>query len=271
VIEFERIVCGVDSSPQSLEGVRQALEIAPPDARALAVLAWNTAEVTLAGIHRAAVGRDLRAKAEAVLAATKERFPQVETRLLEGEEKSQLLAVADEENADLMSVGSHGTSGRVAGVLLGSIATAVIHEAPCSVLIARERSPAESRRTIVHATDGSDGAIEAARVAAAIAIRTDANVLSVHVGDGDQGAAILEEAAKVVAGAGAEGATRLEAGAAHTRLIEIAEEVGAALVIEGARGLSGLKSLGSVSERVAHQAPCSVLIVRPEAARSETR
>ena len=34
------------------------------------------------------------------------------------------------------------------------------------------------------------------------------------------------------------------------------------LVVVGSRGLQGLRALGSVSERVAHQASCSVLIVR---------
>jgi nucleotide-binding universal stress UspA family protein len=141
----------------------------------------------------------------------------------------------------------------------------VIHEAPCSVLVARERRSADSSRTILHATDGSDGALEAAQAAAAIATRTDATVLSIYIGDGDQGAAILDEAAKVTTASGAEVATRVESGAAHNRLIEVAEEVGAALVVVGARGVTGLKALGSVSERVAHQAPCSVLIVRPRA------
>jgi nucleotide-binding universal stress UspA family protein len=35
------------------------------------------------------------------------------------------------------------------------------------------------------------------------------------------------------------------------------------LVVVGSRGLRGLKALGSVSERVAHQARSSVLVVRP--------
>jgi nucleotide-binding universal stress UspA family protein len=34
------------------------------------------------------------------------------------------------------------------------------------------------------------------------------------------------------------------------------------LVVIGSRGLHGLKALGSISERVAHQAECSVLVVR---------
>ncbi len=35
------------------------------------------------------------------------------------------------------------------------------------------------------------------------------------------------------------------------------------LLVVGSRGLHGLKALGSVSERVANQARCSVIVVRP--------
>jgi nucleotide-binding universal stress UspA family protein len=34
------------------------------------------------------------------------------------------------------------------------------------------------------------------------------------------------------------------------------------LVVVGSRGLKGLKALGSVSERVAHEARCPVLVVK---------
>jgi nucleotide-binding universal stress UspA family protein len=34
------------------------------------------------------------------------------------------------------------------------------------------------------------------------------------------------------------------------------------LLVVGSRGLQGIRSLGSVSERVAHEARCSVLVVR---------
>ena len=42
----------------------------------------------------------------------------------------------------------------------------------------------------------------------------------------------------------------------------VAAAADADLIVVGSRGLHGLKSLGSVSERVAHQARSSVLIVR---------
>lgn len=45
----------------------------------------------------------------------------------------------------------------------------------------------------------------------------------------------------------------------------VAGAVRADLLVVGSRGLRGVRALGSVSERVAHQAPCSVLVVRRSA------
>ena len=42
------------------------------------------------------------------------------------------------------------------------------------------------------------------------------------------------------------------------------QSIHADLVVVGSRGLHGLSALGSVSERVAHRASCSVLVVRPD-------
>jgi nucleotide-binding universal stress UspA family protein len=42
----------------------------------------------------------------------------------------------------------------------------------------------------------------------------------------------------------------------------VAASAEADLLVIGSRGLHGLASLGSVSERVAHRAHCSVLVVR---------
>jgi nucleotide-binding universal stress UspA family protein len=43
-----------------------------------------------------------------------------------------------------------------------------------------------------------------------------------------------------------------------------AAETDASLVVMGSRRLDGLRAMGSVSRRVVHQAPCSVLLVSPE-------
>jgi nucleotide-binding universal stress UspA family protein len=41
-----------------------------------------------------------------------------------------------------------------------------------------------------------------------------------------------------------------------------ARDFNASLVITGSRGLSGASALRSVSERIVHAAPCSVLVLR---------
>ena len=45
-------------------------------------------------------------------------------------------------------------------------------------------------------------------------------------------------------------------------LVDVAEGDGAGLVVVGSEGKQGLPALRSVSERVAHLAPCSVLVMR---------
>ena len=45
-------------------------------------------------------------------------------------------------------------------------------------------------------------------------------------------------------------------------LVETAEGDGSGLVVVGSRSRTGVTALTSVSERVAHHAPCSVLVMR---------
>jgi nucleotide-binding universal stress UspA family protein len=56
----------------------------------------------------------------------------------------------------------------------------------------------------------------------------------------------------------------LRGGAGET-ILKVADEHNADIIVLGSRGLTGIETffLGSVSERVARHAPCSVLIVRP--------
>ena len=74
----------------------------------------------------------------------------------------------------------------------------------------------------------------------------------------------MDEAAAIIEACGREPAIKLESGSPHRRIVEVASEIGESLiVVVGSRGLTGIKALGSVSERVAHRSHCSVLIVRP--------
>jgi nucleotide-binding universal stress UspA family protein len=136
----------------------------------------------------------------------------------------------------------------------------MVHHAPCSVLVAR-KSRSEFPSLLVHADDGSPESLDAARLAGRLAAEHDSSVVTLHVSetaDGD----ISEEAVGLLEAAGREPVVRVEGGSPHRVIIETANELKASMIVMGSRGRTGLAALGSVSERVAHRADCSVLIVR---------
>jgi len=58
----------------------------------------------------------------------------------------------------------------------------------------------------------------------------------------------------------------LRMGKADVQIVDLAEELGAGLVVVGSRGLGGIKRalMGSVSDSVMRHAHCPVLVVREE-------
>jgi len=58
--------------------------------------------------------------------------------------------------------------------------------------------------------------------------------------------------------------THLRMGKAAAEIVELAEELGAGLVVVGSRGLGGIRRalMGSVSDSVVRHAHCPVLVVR---------
>ena len=78
------------------------------------------------------------------------------------------------------------------------------------------------------------------------------------------GRAITAAAVERLKQAGVSADVRVERGAAGAQIVQTAKTVGADLIIVGSRGHSKLEELllGSVSDAVVREAPCSVLIVR---------
>jgi universal stress protein A len=62
----------------------------------------------------------------------------ITTELLHGSPESRIVEKAEEIEADLIIVGSHGYN-RWERLLLGSVSDSVIHHAPCSVLVVRNK------------------------------------------------------------------------------------------------------------------------------------
>jgi nucleotide-binding universal stress UspA family protein len=139
-IKLATAVCGVDASPQSAEAARQAIALADEGARLHAVAVLDPRLATHAGFHAPEVANDLRQDATAALQRIREELA-LEPILIRGNDVAGLLAAATNFEADLLAVASHGTF-RSAGIVFGSVATAMIHHAPCCVLVAREETEA---------------------------------------------------------------------------------------------------------------------------------
>ncbi len=75
----------------------------------------------------------------------------------------------------------------------------------------------------------------------------------------------LDETAARLRGAGIEVTPYLAMGTPSQMIVRRAEELNAAAIVMGTRGLTGLRHLllGSTTERVMHHAPCPVLCVHP--------
>ena len=250
---FHRVLCGVDDSSEGLEAVRQADALQGERGELTAISVLDLAVTVHAGWTATTAASGLRADAELALSAAQSEAPGATCRLVEGRPDQVLLAEARRAGATLLAVGTHGFS-RPIGIALGSVTTVVLHEAPCSVLVARRRPDGDALpRSIVVGIDGSDESATAWAVARALAdrLQIDAVPLAARPSkDLDLAAvhAITDDAV-------------LEEGHPVDTLLNAAKS--ADLLVVGSRGLHGVRALGSVSERVAHKAPCSVLVVRP--------
>ena len=249
---FKRILCGVDGTPESLVAVRQALRLQDENGSLLLAAAANLARAAHAGMAAPHAAELLKHEAEGALDEARAIAPSASSKLVDGEPVAVLLKQAEAERVTLIAVGSHGRR-RAAGLLLGTVAARMLRDAPCSVLIAREARDDEAwPQTVLAGVDGSAESGAAFEVAQSVAERVGGSVRAIAATK-DQ---LDREAARAIA-------ADLEEvdGPAVTGLAAASEP--ADLVVVGSRGLHGLKALGSVSERVAHQARSSVLVVRP--------
>lgn len=251
---FERVLVGIDGSPESVEAARQAAALAHGPVTMLAAydlvsgLVGGVGPATPAMVDEAA----LRATAEQHLELARDALGgSAALKIGEGRPWDLLLHEIDRAGSTLVAVGSHGHS-RPVGILIGSTATELIHKALCSVLVARTALGAFPSR-IVAGLDGSAESLAAYEVAQALARRFEARLVPIvaRLEDDIEPDTIQQHVAR-----------RVRSVFDHPVEALVSASAESDLVVVGSRGLRGLKALGSVSERVAHEAASSVLIVR---------
>lgn len=269
---FPAVVCGIDGTRQSFEAARQAARLLDDGGRLVLVAATHFLDAVSGrwGPERlpwdrvGAGERDVEALTEAVRAMAHRSLEwaerqvggsvAVERRVVSGRAFEELPREAERAGANLIAIGAHGGR-RLVGAALGSVASMLLHDAPTSVLVARAPfDPGAYPSRIAVGVDGSQAAAAALAVARRLGRDAEADLTVVAATGG--GEVDLEE---IRGGAGAQGLT-VDGHRPVDALLDVATR--SDLLVVGSRGLGGVRALGSVSERVAHRAESSVLVVR---------
>lgn len=201
-----------------------------------------------------------------------------------------ILEQAEAHHVDTLILGTHGRRG-LRRLVLGSVAEEVARLAQCSVFTVTPRCSAEAPKPqeILVAVDFSSLADRVLAEARNLAREYDAHVTVLHAVPQPYyppeyaavaGEALVQSMPEMLTSAREVLEERVEAlgsfprgcdveaaaGRAGAAIVERAEFHEADLIVQGSRGLSGVKHLvlGSVADHVVRCAPCPVLTLHPE-------
>ncbi len=216
----------------------------------------------------------------------------------EGHPSREIVRAAKKLQVDLVVVGSHGLGG-IKRFLLGSVSDQVLAYADCSVLIIRphcshaiKEDGEETEHQALHplsrillAYDDSASAKQAVQFCAALPLGENVEVVNLTVlpllklyrQDIKQRLSWVWKEKKIMAQKSLERLTsEIKWGTPHVttqlnessdvsqEILDVAESMQCNLIVLGHKGKGAIQKflLGSVTTRVAHHAPCSILAVR---------
>ncbi len=217
-----------------------------------------------------------------------------ETLVRNGNPVDEILRVAEEINADLIVLGSHGT-GRAKRFLLGSVSDRVLEYASCSVLIVKHKRGAaaappvepgsNAAYKIMLAYDSSVAAHKALDLCASLPLERSSEIsvicvmplITAYRQDVRQHInniwlqkkqimqTELDKAVRSLQWAAANVTTQLrEADSVSDEILTAAEQAGSELIMFGCKDKGALKRFlyGSITHRMARYAECTVWAVR---------
>lgn len=231
---------------------------------------------------------------EQLLQSLRERpegAPDADARLVEGSPAERLVGLAEEEDAELLVVGSRG-HGSLRSAVLGGVSRRVIQDARCPVVVVPPEAAAGvpedaqgGEGVVVCGVDGSEHALAAARLAGRLAQRLGGRLLVVHARQdtkalasypgargttppvtgqpdavGRQAEQVVEEAVQAV---DVEASGLIESGPPADLLASAADREDAALIVIAARGMSAVRAalLGSVTTALTTAATRPVVVL----------
>jgi nucleotide-binding universal stress UspA family protein len=283
-MERMKILIGYDGS-QGAESALADLQRAglPPDTEVLVI---SVAEEWISTPIRKDE-KEVAAQANYAKSLIKTIFPkwQVHAEAASGSPANILIGKAEEWNPEMIVVGSQGRTA-LGRFFFGSVSQKVLHEASCSVRIARgEKKGADEPVRIIAGVDGSKGAESAvaaistrcwprgteARVAVAIDIlpRISSELVAPELKEwiASENARVKDDVDSALSkfrGIGLNVSAVVKEGDAKQLLCAEAYDWGADCIFVGARGMGTIERMlmGSVSSSVASRAHCSVEVIR---------
>ena len=235
-----------------------------------------------AGYGKSAVHREMERRGEQITSLVIDRLKEVgipaEVLVTRGDARHLIPFFARKWSSDLIFVRAHVRKD-VFHWMLGSVARAVVADAPCTVQIVRDvegdhAHTLHSGRKVLIATDGSETSTTAAHAVARrpwpegsefkiVSVEEPWAIKSSKIGPQEAVTSVQD----VLASAGLKATEAVFSGNAKEVILEEARKWNADLIVVGSHGRRGFKRflLGSVSEAVAMNAHCSVVVVRAAA------
>jgi nucleotide-binding universal stress UspA family protein len=262
--EFADVLCAVDGSRGGAEAVRQAIALCEPGA-SLSFIAVRQQRGRAFVAQAGPSEQQARNALEEAATLARQAGIDASTELRAGARISDVL-LEEAEKHDLLVIGGYGGK-RIGGIMLGNTATRIAHRSARPLLVARRTADGvDFPQCVLLATDGSAGSWLAARIAVRIASarRSELRVARVPVGvHPERDHEVASQLAMIERATGIAPEVSETPGQPAERIAEAARAHLSSLIVIGRRGLKGIRALGSVSERVVHRAPCSVLVVPP--------
>lgn len=277
------ILLGVDGSEHSLAAALLIRDLPLPDGSQVVAIGVLTANANPPRHVLLSALDQVQATLHGVNA-------EIKTGLAHGHPAEELIKMMEEYKSNLIVVGAQGLRATL-GILLGGVAQQVVEYAHHPVLVVR--APYVGIRRVLLVTDGSSHSERAADYLARFPFHSAVSVEAMHVlppvssyetltpigsvssvsvpppqefveAEENQSHALLDRTAQALQKAGMNATTVLTRGDAATEIIAHARASSADLIVAGARGMSAVKGwlLGSLTRKLVHYAPCSVLIVR---------
>lgn len=285
------VLMATDGSTSARAGVTTAVRFPwPSENRGSAVVANQVRPDYRQSLLLAALDRTSESAARSASRALRKRWPDGDARVIDASPVDAILRESRRVRADIIVMGWRG-HGPVRRMLLGSVSRGVLRGASCAVLVVRR--PIRELRHVVIGVDGSENAVRAleflanlepARGARATVFRAvDIMYAPTHALAPAEARAIVTaevrrinaarraaarkevwRAVKTLSSAGWKVDQAVTDGAPLRDLLATAFNVGADLVVVGAKGVTGHRhlSLGSVAEGALNRSPVPVLVVR---------